>query len=192
MGFFKNVNAEPRIGSVIIQPDGFSIYTENGWQKFTKKDISDIIDNARIVERVDGSHTDIDDIFGEHISSERVFYELVLRSVCSLLFSQFAFFGNNNQIFTCTVTISTERLILDQQETYIRGWFSSHDIIRDIFEKYPDNIEFYMRQAIKYLQKLKSEGVSYKYIDESYMQQSVYTPYSVIYSVIKGNRKGYF
>ena len=169
MGFFRNINATPRAGTIITCPDGLSIYNDSGWKKFTKKDISDIIDNARIVERVGGSHTDIDDIFGEHISSERVFYELVLRSVCSLLFSQFAFFGNNNQIFTCTVAISTERLILDQQETYIRGWFSSHDIIRDIFEKYPDNIEFYMRQAIKYLQKLKSEGESYKYIDVKYM-----------------------
>lgn len=169
MSFFKNINATPRVGSVIMNPDGFSIYTNNGWQEYTKNDILDIIDNARVVERADGSHTDIDDIFGQHISNERVFYELVLRSTCSLPFSQFSYFGNNNQIFNCTVTISVEQLILDQQETYIRGWFSCHDIIRDIFGKNPENIKYFARRVIKYLQRLKSEGLSYKYIDKRYM-----------------------
>ena len=40
MGFFKNINATPRIGSVIRNPDGISIYTENGWVKYTNDDIS--------------------------------------------------------------------------------------------------------------------------------------------------------
>ena len=65
--------------------------------------------------------------------------------------------------------MSTERLILDYQETYIRGWFSSHDTIRDMFEKYPCNISYYMVRVIKYLQALKAEGLSYKYIDKRYM-----------------------
>ena len=51
MGFFKNINATPRIGSVIMNPNGFSIYTDSGWQEYTEGDILDIIDNARIVER---------------------------------------------------------------------------------------------------------------------------------------------
>ena len=106
MGFYKNINATPRVGTIITCPGGLSIYTDGGWQEYTKNDILDIIDNTRVVERLDGSHTDIDDIFSQHISNERVFYELVLRSTCALLISQFAFFGNNNQIFTCTVTIS--------------------------------------------------------------------------------------
>ena len=169
MGFFKNINATPRIGSVIRNPDGFSIYTENGWREYTEKDASDILDNARIVENADGSLVDIDDIFGEHISDERVFYELILRCACSLPISRFAYFNVNNQIFTCTVTISTERLILDQQETYIRGWFSCHDITRDMFEKNPGNISYYMERVIKYLQRIKAEGLSYKYIDKRYM-----------------------
>ena len=166
MGFFKNINATPRIGSVIRNPDGFSIYTDNGWQKYTEKDI---LYDARIVERADGSCADIDDIFGKHISDEHVFYELVLRSTCALPFSQFAYFGDNNRILTRVLAMSTERLILDYQETYIRGWFSSHDTIRDMFEKYPCNISYYMERVIKYLQKLKSEGSSYKYIDKRYM-----------------------
>ena len=70
MSFFKNINATPRIGSVIMNPNGFSIYTDGGWQEYNENDILDIIDNARVVERVDGSHTDIDDIFGQHISNE--------------------------------------------------------------------------------------------------------------------------
>lgn len=166
MGFFKNINAEPRTGSVIRNPDGFSIYTDNGWQKYTEKDI---LYDARIVESADGSRADIDDIFGEHISDERVFYELILRCACSLPLSRFTYFDDNNQILTCMLSISTERLILDYQETYIRGWFRGHDIIRDIFEKYPCNISYYMVRVIKYLQRLKSEGLSYKYIDKRYM-----------------------
>lgn len=166
MGFFKNINATPRIGSVIRNPDGFSIYTDNGWQKYTEKDI---LYDARIVESADGSRADIDDIFGEHISDERVFYELILRCACSLPLSRFTYFDDNNQILTCTLSISTERLILDYQETYIRGWFRGHDVIRDIFEKYPCNISYYMVRVIKYLQRLKSEGLSYKYIDKRYM-----------------------
>lgn len=169
MSFFKNINATPRIGLVIINPNGFSIYTNNGWQEYTKNDILDIIDNARVVERADGSHTDIDDIFGQHISNERVFYELVLRSTCTLPFSQFVYFGDNNQILTRVLQISAEQLILDQQETYVRGWFSNHDTIRDIFEKYPENIKYFARSVIKYLQRLKAEGLSYKYIDKRYM-----------------------
>lgn len=166
MGFFKNINATPRIGSVIRNPDGFSIYTDNGWQKYTEKDI---LYDARIVESADGSRADIDDIFGEHISDERVFYELILRCACSLPLSRFTYFDDNNQILTCMLSISTERLILDYQETYIRGWFRGHDVIRDIFEKYPCNISYYMVRVIKYLQRLKSEGLSYKYIDKRYM-----------------------
>lgn len=166
MGFFKNVNATPRIGSVVRNPDGFSIYTENGWQKYTEKDI---LYDARIVERADGSCADIDDIFGKHISDEHVFYELILRCACSLPLSRFTYFDDNNQILTRVLAMSTERLILDYQETYIRGWFSSYDTIRDIFEKYPCNISYYMERVIKYLQKLKSEGSSYKYIDKRYM-----------------------
>ena len=166
MGFFKNINATPRIGSVVRNPDGFSIYTENGWQKYTEKDI---LYNARIVERADGSRVDIDDIFGKHISDEHVFYELVLRCACSLPLSRFTYFDDNNQILTRVLAMSTERLILDYQETYIRGWFSSHDTIRDMFEKYPCNISYYMERAIKYLQTLKAEGLSYKYIDKRYM-----------------------
>ena len=168
MGFFKNINATPRIGSVIRNPDGFSIYTDSGWQEYTENDILDILNNARIVENADGSFVDIDDIFGQHISDERVFYELVLRSTCSLPFSQFAYFNDNDQILTCAITISTEPLILDQQETYIRGWFSSHDTIRDIFEKNPSNISYYMERVITYLQRLKSKGLSYKYVDKEY------------------------
>lgn len=166
MGFFKNINATPRIGSVVRNPDGFSIYTENGWRKYTDKDI---LYDARIVESVDGSRVDIDDIFGKHISDERVFYELILRCVCSLPLSRFTYFDDNNQILTRVLAISTERLILDYQETYIRGWFSSHDTIRDMFEKYPCNISYYMERVIKYLQMLKAEGLSYKYIDKRYM-----------------------
>lgn len=166
MGFFKNINATPRIGSVIRNPDGFSIYTDNGWQKYTEKDI---LYDARIVEQADGSRADIDDIFGEHISDERVFYELILRCACSLPLSRFTYFDDNNQILTGGLAMSTERLILDYQETYIRGWFSSHDTIRDIFEKYPCNISYYMVRVTKYLQTLKAEGLSYKYIDKRYM-----------------------
>ena len=166
MGFFKNINATPRIGSVIRNPDGISIYTDNGWQKYTEPDI---LYDARIVESADGSRADIDDIFGEHISDERVFYELILRCACSLPLSRFMYFDDNNQILTCMLSISTERLILDYQETYIRGWFRGHDVIRDIFEKYPCNISYYMVRVIKYLQALKAEGVSYKYIDKRYM-----------------------
>ena len=166
MSFFKNINATPRIGSVIRNPDGFSIYTENGWQKYTEKDI---LYDARIVESADGSRADIDDIFGEHISDERVFYELILRCACSLPLSRFTYFNDNNQILICMLSISTERLILDYQETYIRGWFRGHDVIRDIFEKYPCNISYYMVRVIKYLQILKAEGLSYKYIDKRYM-----------------------
>ena len=166
MGFFKNINATPRIGSVIRNPDGFSIYTDNGWQKYTE---NDILYDARIVEQADGSRADIDDIFGEHISDERVFYELILRCACSLPLSRFTYFDDNNQILTGGLAMSTERLILDYQETYIRGWFSSHDIIRDIFEKYPCNISYYMVRVTKYLQTLKAEGLSYKYIDKRYM-----------------------
>ena len=169
MGFFKNINATPRIGSVIMNPNGFSIYTDGGWQEYTENDILDIIDNARVVERVDGSHTDSDDIFGQHISNERVFYELVLRSTCALPFSQFTYFGDG-QLWARAITVNVERLIFDQHETYIRGWFSCYDIIRDIFEKYPDNITYYMERVIKYLQRLKSEGTSYKYVDEEYMK----------------------
>ena len=166
MGFFKNINATPRIGSVIRNPDGFSIYTDNGWQKYTEKDI---LYDARIVERADGSRADIDDIFGEHISDERVFYELILRCACSLPLSRFTYFDDNNQILTRVLAISTERLILDYQEIYIRGWFSSHNTIKDMFEKYPCNISYYMERVIKYLQTLKAEGLSYKYIDKRYM-----------------------
>lgn len=166
MSFFKNINATPRIGSVIRNPDGFSIYTDNGWQKYTEKDI---LYDARIVESADGSRADIDDIFREHISDERVFYELILRCACSLPLSRFTYFDDNNQILTCMLSISTERLILDYQETYIRGWFRGHDVIRDIFEKYPCNISYYMVRVIKYLKILKAEGLSYKYIDKRYM-----------------------
>ena len=166
MSFFKNINATPRTGSVAIHPDGFSIYTNKGWKKFVYKDI---LGNARIVERADGSRADIDDIFGEHISDERVLYELILRSMCKLPISQIAYFSDKDQIYTRILQVFDEQLILDHQKTYIRGWFSSHDAIRDIFEKYPSNIEFYVSQAIKYLQKLKSGGVSYKYIDKEYM-----------------------
>ena len=171
MGFFKNINATPRIGSVIVKPDGFSVYTENGWRNLTELGLTeeDMLYNARIVENTDGSLVDIDDIFGEHISDERVFYELILRCACSLPFSRFAYFNDNDQILTCVLTISVEQLILDQQKIYIRGWFSSHDIIRDIFEENPSNISYYMERAIKYLQKLKAEGLSYKYIDKRYM-----------------------
>ena len=168
MGFFKNVNATPRIGSVVRNPDGFSIYTDNGWQKYTEKDI---LYDARIVERADGSCVDIDDIFGEHISDEQVFYELILRCACSLPLSRFTYLDDNNQILTRVISVTTRQLILGQHETYVRGWFSSHDIIRDIFEKYPVNIDYYMERVIKYLQRLKSEGVTYKYIDEKYMWQ---------------------
>ena len=35
MGFFKNINATPRIGTIITHHDGVSIYTENGWHKYT-------------------------------------------------------------------------------------------------------------------------------------------------------------
>ena len=168
MSFFKNINATPRIGSIVRNPDGFSIYTENGWQEYTENDILDIIDSARVVERADGSHTDIDDIFGQHISNERVFYELVLRSTCTLPFSQFVYFGDG-KLWARTIALNVERLIFDQRETYIRGWFSSYDFIRDIFEKYPSNISYYMKRVIKYLQRLKSEGESYKYIDAKYM-----------------------
>ena len=166
MGFFKNINATPRTGSVAIHPDGFSIYTAGGWQKYSEKDI---LDNARIVEQADGSHADIDDIFGEHISDERVLYELILRSMCNLPISQIAYFGDKDQIYTRILQVFDELLILDHQKTYIRGWFSSHDAIRDIFEKYPNNIELYMKITITYLQELESEGLTYKYIDESYM-----------------------
>lgn len=78
MSFFRNINATPRTGSVITYPDGFGIYTKNGWQEYAEKDI---LVNARIVEMTDGSRVDIDDIFGEHISDERVLYELILRSM---------------------------------------------------------------------------------------------------------------
>ena len=171
MGFFKNINATPRIGSVIVNPDGFSIYTDNGWRNLAELGFAeeDMLYNSRIVENADGSFVDIDDIFGEHISDEHVFYELVLRSTCTLPFSQFVYFGDNNQILTRVLQISAERLILDQQETYVRGWFSNHDTIRDIFEKYPENIKYFARSVIKYLQKLKAEGISYKYIDRRYM-----------------------
>lgn len=166
MSFFKNINATPRTGSVAIHSDGFSIYTNKGWKKFVYKDI---LSNARIVESVDGSHIDIDDIFGEHISDERVLYELILRSMCTQPFSQIAYSREDGQIYTRIVAMSTRKLILDHQETYIHGWFDCYDVIRDIFEKYPDNIEYYVRHAIKYLQKLESEGATYKYIDEGYM-----------------------
>lgn len=169
MGFYKNINAVPRIGSVIIQPDGFSIYTENGWQKFAEDNILNILDNARVVEKADGSRVDIDDVLGGHISDERVFYELVLRGACPLSFSQFVYMCDDGQMRARYIAVSTERLILDQHETYIRGWFSNYDFIRDVFEKYPSNIEYYMERVIKYLQKLKSEGESYKYIDVKYM-----------------------
>ena len=167
MSFFKNINATPRIGSVIRKPNGFSIYTDNGWRKYTEKYI---LDNARIVEKADGSRVDIDDIFGEHISDERVLYELILRSMCFQPISQIMHSTGDGYIkYTRVLQISIERLILDQREIYIRGWFSNHDVIRDIFEKYPNNIEYYMESAIKYLLKLKSEGLSYKYIDTVYM-----------------------
>ena len=166
MGFFKNISATPRIASDVKNPAGFSIYTDNGWQKYTEKDI---LYDARIVERADGSCADIDDIFGKHISDEHVFYELILRCACSLPLSRFTYFDDNNQILTRVLAMSTERLILDYQETYIRGWFSSHDTIRDMFEKYPCNISYYMVRVIKYLQALKAEGLSYKYIDKRYM-----------------------
>ena len=39
MSFFKNINAEPRIGTIIIHPDGVSIYTRHGWHKYTNNDI---------------------------------------------------------------------------------------------------------------------------------------------------------
>ena len=178
MSFFKNINATPRIGSVIVNPNGFSIYTDSGWQEYTENDILDIIDNARVVERVDGSCVDIDDIFGEHISDERVLYELILRSVCNLPLSQIAYMSEDGQIYIHTLQLSVELIILGQREIHIRGWFSSCNVIRDIFEKYPNNIEFYMKQVVKYLQKLKSEGLTYKYIDESYMH-SVTASYSV-------------
>ena len=103
MGFFKNINATPRIGTIIMHPDGISIYTDNGWQKYTEKDI---LYDARIVESADGSRADIDDIFGEHISDERVFYELILRSACSLPLSRFTYFDDNNQILTRMLSIS--------------------------------------------------------------------------------------
>ena len=175
MRFFKNVNATPRIGSVIRNSDGFSIYTENGWRKWDELCLTeeDILYDARIVERADGSRVDIDDIFGEHISDERVLYELILRSMCPLPFSQISYSREDGLIYTRILTLTAEKIILDRRESYesyyIRGWFSSHDAIRDIFEKYPSNIEFYVSQAIKYLQKLKSGGVSYKYIDKEYM-----------------------
>ena len=171
MGFFKNINATPRIGSVIRNSDGFSIYTENGWRKWGELCLTeeDILYEARIVERADGSRVDIDDIFGEHISDERVLYELILRSMCPLPFSQISYSREDGLIYTRIVTLSAEGLILDQRSAHIRGWFSSHDAIREIFEKYPSNIEFYVSQAIKYLQKLKSAGVPYKYIDKEYM-----------------------
>ena len=49
MGFYKNINAVPRIGTIIMRSDGFSIYTDNGWQNYNmeyfreyiEKDISD-------------------------------------------------------------------------------------------------------------------------------------------------------
>lgn len=188
MSFFRNINATPRTGAVITYPDGFGIYTKNGWRKYTEKYI---LDNARTVERADGSRADIDDIFGEHISDERVLYELILRSMCSLPFSQIMYSTGDGYIkYTRVLQISVEQLILDQRETYIRGWFSSHDVIRDIFEKYPDNIEFYVCQAIKYLLKLKSEGIFYKYIDEKYIEER--SIYYAPYSTITGNRKVYF
>ena len=40
MGFFKNINATPRLGTIIMHPDGVSIYTENGWHKYTNAYIS--------------------------------------------------------------------------------------------------------------------------------------------------------
>ena len=40
MGFFKNINATPRIGTIITHRDGVSIYTENGWHKYTNDYIS--------------------------------------------------------------------------------------------------------------------------------------------------------
>ena len=171
MSFFKNINATPRIGSVIRNPDGFSIYTENGWRKWDELCLTekDILHDARIVERADGSRIDIDDVFGEHISDERVLYELMLRSMCPLPFSQISYSREDGLIYTRIITLTSEKLILDHREIYIRGHFSSHDVIRDIFEKYPNNIEFYVSQAIEYLYKLKSEGVSYKYIDKVYM-----------------------
>ena len=41
--------------------------------------------------------------------------------------------------------------------------------------------KLYMESAIKYLLKLKSEGTSYKYIDEKYIDERsmYYTPYIV-------------
>lgn len=179
MSFFKNINATPRTGSVIMHPDGFSIYTENGWRNFAGLAEKDILVNARIVEQADGSCVDIDDIFGEHISDERVLYELILRSICHVPISQIIYSGEYGQIYTRVLQIFDEQLTLDRQKTHIRGWFSNHDVIRDIFEKYPDNIEFYMGLTITYLQKLKSEGVTYKYIDEKYMH-SVMASYEVI------------
>ena len=182
MGFFKNINATPRTGSVTMHPDGFSIYTENGWQKYSEKDI---LDNARIVEQADGSRIDIDDIFGEHISNERVLYELILRSMCPLPVSQIIYSGGDGHKYTRILqvfdasNIFDDRLTLDHQKTHIRGWFSSHDSIRDIFEKYPNNIDYFMKNVIIYLQKLKSEGLTYKYIDESYMH-FVMASYEVI------------
>ena len=167
MGFFKNINATPRTGSVTMHPDGFSIYTENGWQKYSEKDI---LDNARIVEQADGSRIDIDDIFGEHISNERVLYELILRSMCPLPVSQIIYSGGDGHKYTRILQVFDDRLTLDHQKTHIRGWFLSHDSIRDIFEKYPNNIDYFMKNVIIYLQKLKSEGLTYKYIDKSYMQ----------------------
>ena len=89
MGFFKNINAVPRIGSVVRNPDGFSIYTDNGWQKYTEKDI---LYDARIVERADGSCADIDDIFGKHISDEHVFYELILRCKMRMFVTSFSIY----------------------------------------------------------------------------------------------------
>ena len=178
MGFFKNINATPRIGTIITCPDGLSIYNDTGWKKFAEKDILDILVNARVVERVDGSCVDIDDIFGEHISDEYVLYELMLRSMCvtHATMTMLPYYmredgGKDGGMRLCTriIAIYTKKIILDYHEIYIRGWFSSHDVIRDIFEKCPYNIEFYMNRAIKYLQKLKSAGVPYKYIDKEYM-----------------------
>lgn len=50
MSFFKNINATPRIGTIIMYPDGFSIYTDNGWQNYNieyfREYLKDISDNT--------------------------------------------------------------------------------------------------------------------------------------------------
>lgn len=50
MGFFRNINAVPRIGTIIMHPDGFSIYTDGGWQNYNieyfREYLKDISDNT--------------------------------------------------------------------------------------------------------------------------------------------------